>query len=145
MTDQEQKSRFSDEIAGSAAKTTVQREKGYEWIELMPIAFGGWCYYLRQDYTEVEGLFLPDTAKDRSQFATVLGIGPRVGMKPTKVDVERYGLPDGQATVSGVKVGDRVFLTQQRGEFSELVKRSPFNWEAELFVHESFPVAIVED
>ena len=144
--------------AGKMARTTVQGEAfgEYHWKKFMPLAFGGHCYYVRQDLTgdqwddnvmdrELDGIAIPNSAADRCQFVTVLGIGPRVGMQPSKEHQTEYGWADGFGLISDVKVGDRLLIAQEPGTYTNRLKRSPLNWNEEAFIEESLPDAIVEE
>ena len=146
------------ESAGKTAETTVEgaRFDEFYWKNFLPLAFGGHCYYVRQDLTgeqwgshvmqrEVGGIALPDTAADRSLFVTVVGIGPNVGTRPSKAHRVEFDWKDKFAKVSEVKVGDRLLIAQVEGTLSNRLKRSPWNWQDECFVEESLPDAIVED
>jgi len=144
--------------AGKIAATTVDGPGlgEYEWKKFLPLAFGGHCYYCRQDLTgdqwgksvmqrEIGGIAIPDSAADRCLIVTVLGIGPQVGMPTSKEHKIRYECPDRMAIVDGVKVGDRLMIVQEPGQTSVRLKRSPLNWQDEVFIEESLPDAIVED
>jgi hypothetical protein len=156
VQDQEQ----IDTRGGEIAATTVmgQHLDEWNWKEFLPIAFGGHCYYVRQDLTgdqwgpdvmdrEIRGIALPNTVADRCQFVTVLGIGPNVGTRPHKAHQVEYGWKDRFAKVSDVKVGDRLLIAQEPGQLDPhgRIKRSPLNWQEELFIEEGLPDAIVED
>ena len=144
--------------AGKIAATTVDGPGlgEYEWKKFLPLAFGGHCYYCRQDLTgdqwgegvmdrEIGGIAIPNESADRCQFVTVLGIGPRVGMQPSKAHKIQYGWSDRLALVSDVKVGDKLLIAQAPDQTSVRLKRSPLNWQDEVFIEESLPDAIVED
>ena len=146
-------------MAGQKARTTVicGDKKEYKWIEFLPLAFGGWCFYVRQDVSgdqiegggvldrELGGIQIPQSAADRCQFVTVLGIGPRVGQPCTKAHMAEFGREDRMASIDGVKVGDRLLLAMEDGQTTRRIQRSPLNWECEMFIEESLPDAIVED
>lgn len=148
----------SGEVGGKLALTTVDGAGigEYDWKSMLPLAFDGHCYYCRQDLTgdqwgetvmdrEINGITIPASAADRSAFVTVLGIGPAVGTRPTKAHRTKYDWPDRFSVVSEVKVGDRLLIAQVPGTYTNRIKRSPLNWQDELFVEESLPDAIVED
>lgn len=138
--------------APKIAETTVQAaELGeFAWRKFLPLAFGGHCYYVRQDVTpDAGGIVMPDAIRDRSVCVTVLGVGPKVGTKADKTHRMEYEWPGPFAFVSGVKPGDRLLLAFERGQWGLVtttkIKRSPWNWDCELFIEETLPDAIVED
>ena len=155
MTEQEQK---TDSVGKIAATTVSGAGIGeYEWKNLLPLAFAGHCFYCRQDLTgeqfgdrvmerHLNGIVIPETAADRTMFVTVLGIGPKVGTRPSKAHRAEYDWPDRFSIVSGVEVGDRLLIALPEADFiTNRIKRSPLNWQDELFVEESLPDAVVED
>uniref|UniRef100_A0A6M3IGD2 Uncharacterized protein n=1 Tax=viral metagenome TaxID=1070528 RepID=A0A6M3IGD2_9ZZZZ len=150
------KERVMDENRAQPASTTVSGVDfgDYEWRRFLPLAFGGHCYYVRQDVTgeksehghHLGGIVLPDTVVDRSRFVTVLGIGPRVGLKASRAHRHEFQWSSGSAVVSGVKIGDRLLLGFEKGETGLLtnkIHRSPLNWDCELFIEETLPDAVV--
>ena len=145
-----------DETAGKVAETTVTgAELGeYAWKTFLPTAFDGHCFYVRQDLTgeqcgedvmdrQIGGVAIPATAADRSFFVTVLGIGPKVGTKPSKAHRKKYDWTDNFAKVFDIKVGDRLFVAQDPWIRTNRLKRSPINWQDECFIEESLPDGIV--
>ena len=154
----------SEKNAESAEKavTTVQSAEfgEFEWRKMLPTAFDGHCYYVRQDVTgescgpdvldrHIGGIVIPPKTANNSRFVTVLGIGPNVGAKPSKAHRKEFGWPDRFAEVHSVKVGDRLFLGFEKDAeglvLTNKIKRSPLNWECELFIEESLPEGIVTD
>ena len=146
-----------EETDGKVGTTVVPTDKFGEVDvkTLLPTAFGGHCYYVRQDITgeqvgddfmerEIGGIALPDRFIDRSQYVTVLAIGPNVGKKPTKAHREKYDWPKGVPAMSeAISVGDRLLINLRVVEYTAKIKRSPWNWDCELFIEESLPEAIV--
>jgi len=154
----------SENTVDSSQKAVTTVETGefgeHAWRKMLPTAFDGHCFYVRQDITgescgpdpldrHLGGIVIPPKTANNSRFVTVLGIGPKVGTKASKAHRKEFDWPDRWAQVSNVKVGDKLFLGFEKGEeglvLTNKIKRSPLNWECELFIEESLPEGIVTD
>ena len=153
---------FAAEEGNFGVQATTTRETEvfgqYDWCKIMPVAFGGHCYLVRQNITgeqeeggsmwdrTLDGIYIPEEAADRSLIVTVLGIGPNVGKRPTRAHRKRYNWGGGMPYVAAVKVGDELLLAFEKGEHGTLtnkIRRNPLNWDEELFIEQSLPDAIL--
>ena len=112
-------------------------------VRLMPIAFGGQCYYVRRCKTPdvIGGIEIPVTAQEYSDWFEVVGVGPNVN-KPCSKEQQRQ-FKRARHIVDVAEVGDLVLcprITQNNTHTG--VRRSPVCWDYEAFIEISVPRAI---
>lgn len=125
----------------------------------MPMHFGGHALYVRkcrpgdavdgQEHRRaLEGIELPESYGDRSQWVEVLAVGPNVGSRCTKAHarrlrhdwVEKHGVSEARrSNVPQEIVGSLAYIA---------VNDDPRIWQSpmsrdELFIEESLPLAIL--
>jgi len=132
----------------------------YGGVKLMPMHFGGHALYCRkcrpgeavdglEHIRALDGIVLPETIGDRSQWVEILAVGPKVGDNCSKSHasrlrrdwVEKHGVEESRrSNMPRSVVGFLAYIA---------VKDDPRIWQSpispdEFFIEESLPAAILE-
>ena len=117
-------------------------------VNLRPIAFDAHCYYVSKTLTgkqvddirdrQLDGLFLPDSVIDRSNWCEVVAIGKNVGKPCTREHMKKF--QRAKYLDKQVDVGDLV-LIEDMAPFG-LIRSPVANFE--FFVEEGLPKAILK-
>ena len=106
-------------------------------INLLPLAYGGHCFYVRKCKTpeELDGVVIPEVLQDTSQWVEVVGKGPRVGQPCPKDHMHRF--KRAKCVEDDADVGDLLLCPNDHLG----IKRSEIcAWE--FFIEESIPYVI---
>lgn len=131
-----------------------------------PLLYSGHCFYVRKcrpgvahkgdcNAREIGGIVLPDQKSDFTCVVTVLGKGPRVGVKCSKGHAEKFRtrrcksvrgeadkfLPRERRMGDDIKIGDKLLCPD--GNHIGIQKTPWCNYE--YIIEESVPLGIVDD